>query len=298
MARGSTMTLSFPPFTKAVKRLIIINTAVYLLMLLLSIFAIAPASYFYDRLGLIPGAVLHGWIFQLVTYGFIHGGLMHLLFNMLMLWMFGSQFEMDWGSRKFVEFYFFCLVGAALTTVAVGAIGHVFFANSDVPFFRILSNIYGVSTIGASGAIYGILLAFGVLYGDREIFMFPLPFTMKAKYMVAILIFIAAVGAISQIGGVANFAHLGGAFFGWLYLRFIPRRGLQYATSEGYFGIRNRYIKWKRRRAARKFEVYMRKQKQPTNFSDYFDEYGNYKRPNAEQDRDKGNGEGRPPWVN
>jgi len=220
--------------------------------------------------------------------------LFHLLFNMLTLWMFGSQFEMDWGRRQFLEFYFFCVVGAALTSIVVGYGGLLAFHFWGAPLFQSMATLTLIPTIGASGGIYGILLAYGILYGNREILLwFMLP--VKAKYLVTAFIFIALVGALGDSGGVANFAHLGGAFFGWIYLRFIPRKGLQFATSEGFYGIRNRYIKWKRRQAAKKFEVYMRDKNQPTNYNDYFDEYGNYKDPNV---RPKENGENRPPWVN
>src|SRR5581483_1950972 len=92
--------------------------------------------------------------------------------------------------------------------------------------------------------------------------------------------------------GIAYFAHLGGALFGYLYLKFLPRRGLSYATSEKYFGIRNSYYRWKRRRAARKFEVYMRNHDR----ADYFDEHGNYRGPETKVP-DKKNGESKSPWV-
>ena len=93
-------------------------------------------------------------------------------------------------------------------------------------------------------------------------------------------------------GPIAEFAHLGGLLFGFVYLRFLPRRGLGFATSEGLYGIRNRYYKWKRKQAAKKFEVYMKK----VDRSEYFDEYGNYRDPN--QQKDKSNGEGKGGWVN
>jgi hypothetical protein len=111
--------------------------------------------------------------------------------------------------------------------------------------------------------------------------------------MVGIWIFIALVGALQGPGGVANFAHLGGAFCGWLYLRFVPQSGLQVQVkaSEGFYGIRNSYYRWKRRRAAKKFEVYMRKQDR----SQYFDEHGNFKDPH---NNDKDNSGPRSPWVN
>lgn len=282
--RGRTMSLGFPPFTKAVKWLVLINTGVYLLFLVLDIVARPVGDYLFFWGSLIPAAVTHGFLYQLVSYGFLHYGFFHLLFNMLMLWMFGAEFESGWGTKQFLEFYFFCLVGAALVTVAIAYSG-------------VLGVTPGTRTVGASGGIFGILLAYGVLYGDREIFMFPLPFTMKAKYMVGIFILIALVGALQGAAGrgqsVAYFAHLGGALFGWIYIKFMPRRGLQAFFSEMYFGTRNRYYRYKRKQAAKKFEVYMRKHDR----ADYFDEYGNYRGPGV-QDRDKKNGESKSGWVN
>ena len=221
---------------------------------------------------------MQGWIWQLVTYSFLHAGLGHLLVNMLTLWMFGSQEESDWGSARFLEFYFFCVIGAALVTIAVA------YANWGLTPMT--------PTVGASGGIYGLLIAFGMLYGDREIFLFPFPFMIKAKYLVGILIFIVIIATFQPSqGGVANFAHLGGLLFGFLYIKFMPRRGLGLATSEKYFGLRNSYYRWKRRRAARKFEVYMRDHDRKVNF----DEHGNYVPP---EDSDKKNGGSKSGWVN
>jgi membrane associated rhomboid family serine protease len=291
MARGGPVsTFGFPPFTSAVKTLIIANVAVYLAMMLSRLtvpgLAAFASEYFYLR----PVAVVHGQIWQLVTYSFLHDpqSVMHLLFNMLGLWMFGAQFEMDFGTRKFYEFYFWCVVGAALTTVGVGAFGII--AYDHVPFllFYKMGQIWQQATIGASGGIYGLLIAFGILNGDRQVYIFPFPIAIKARYIVAIWLFISFVSAFNGANGVAEFAHLGGAFFGWLYLRFVPRYGLQVVASEGAFGIRNRYYKWKRRQAAKKFEVYMRKNKR----EEYFDEHGNYRGPSTDKkDDDSG-------WVN
>ncbi len=203
---------------------------------------------------------------------------MHVLLNMLMLWMFGSQQEQDWGSKKFVEYYLFCVVGAAVTTIIV-AYSHFLGANP------------GTATIGASGGVYGVLAAFGLLYGDREIFMFPLPFMMKAKYMVLIMVFLVVIATFQPSQGVANFAHLGGLLFGFLYIKFIPRRGLTLGASEQYFNLRNSYYRWKRRRAARKFEVYMGKHDRKVTF----DEHGNYVPPD---EMDKKNGGSKSGWVN
>jgi membrane associated rhomboid family serine protease len=291
MARGGSATsFGFPPFTRAVKTLIIANVAVYLVMMLsrLTVPSLAAFAEFY--LYLRPAAVVHGQIWQLVTYAFLHDphSVMHLLFNMLGLWMFGSQFEMDFGTRRFYEFYFWCVVGAALTTIAVGSLGLIAFQHIPVPLFGIMGKIWHSTTIGASGGVYGLLIAFGILNGDRQIYIFPFPIAIKARYFVAVWLFIAFVSAFGGANGVAEFAHLGGALFGWLYLKFIPRYGLQVAASEGAFGIRNRYYKWKRRQAAKKFEVYMRKNKR----EEYFDEHGNYRGPSVNKKDDDSK------WIN
>jgi len=281
MNRGRTLSLSFPPFTPWVKRIIIASVAVYFLEIILGISS-RTAQYYLITIGsLIPTNVLHGWIWQLVTYSLLHSpsSIMHILINMLMLWMFGAQEELDWGPKKFIEFYLFCIVGAALTTIAV--------AYSPIPGVN-----PGTPTIGASGGVYGVLMAFGMLYGDREIFMFPLPFMMKAKYMVAIMILLVVIATFQPSqGGIANFAHLGGLLFGFVYVKFMPSRGISYGATERYFSLRNAYYRWKRRRAARKFEVYMRQHNRTVSF----DEHGNYIPPD---ELDKKNGGSKSGWVN
>jgi membrane associated rhomboid family serine protease len=283
--RGRTLSLSFPPFTKAVKWLVLINAAVYLLIELLKAAAPDLGEPLSSALALRPADVMQGWIFQVVTYSFMHAGVLHILFNMLGLWMFGAQLESDWGQKRFLEFYFFCVIGAALATIAISYTG-----------------VGGVSpqtrTVGASGGVLGILMAFGMLYGNQEIMLFPIPFSIRAKYFVAGVAFITLVEAISASGAgrgsnVAYFAHLGGLLFGFVYVKFLPKRGLAYGASERYFSVRNSYYRWKRRRAARKFEVFMRKQNRP--LSGTFDEHGNYIPPD---DVDKKNGGSKSGWVN
>jgi membrane associated rhomboid family serine protease len=279
---GGSFTLSFPPFSGAVKRLVLINVAVFFGLLGLGLFARSLAAFLQGHAELVPYLTLRGEIWQLVTYSFIHFGIWHIAGNMLQLWMFGSSLEGSWGSRKFYEFYFFTVIGGALATIAVAYTG-----------------IFGsplTGTGGASGGVMGVLIAFGILFGDQQIMFFPFPFSMKAKYFVAILVLINLAGMLGTIQARGNLvaygAHLGGALFGFIYVRFIPRSGLGFATSERYYGLRNSYFKWKRRRAAKKFEVYMRKHDK----SEFFDQYGNYKAP---EDKDKGNGEGgRSGWVN
>jgi membrane associated rhomboid family serine protease len=279
MYRGRTFSLSFPPFTPWVKRIIIACAGIYFLQVVLAAFRIDSEQRYLDIVGLVPSGVIHGEIWQLVTYSLLHASVGHVLINMLMLWMFGAQEEVDWGSRKFIEFYIFCVMGAALSTIAV-AYSFPHYLNPDNP------------TIGASGGVYGVLMAFGMLYGDREIIMFPLPFTMKAKYMVAIMIFLVIIATFQPSqGGIANVAHLGGLLFGFLYVKFAPQRGLAFRAGEGYFGFRNAYYRWKRRRAARKFEVYMRQHNRTVRF----DEHGNYVPPDEGKKKNGGSKSG---WIN
>jgi membrane associated rhomboid family serine protease len=277
LPRGREMTLSFPPFTKAVIWLLGINTGVYLLM---SAFGTRETiAWIYNNLGLVPLRVVQPpfEIWQIVTYSFIHSGFGHWFWNMLALWMFGSTFEVSWGPRRFLELFSVGVVGAAITTIALSLI-------------HILGDP-GVPTIGASGGIFAILMAYGMVFGENEIVMIPLPFLIKAKYFVLILIVVTVAFAIAGGGNTAYLAHLGGLLFGYLYVKFAPARGMQSGLSEQFFGVRNSYYRWKRRRAARKFEVYMAKHDRKVSF----DEFGNYIPPD---DQDKKNGGTGSKWVN
>ncbi len=275
------MTLSLPPFTRAVVWLVGVNTGIYLLKLLVEATTRLPVEAFLKvYFGLVPAEVIfHGWIWQLVTYGFLHFAFWHWFGNMLGLWMFGSAIESAWGTRRFLELFFIGVVGAAITTVALS-------------YSHIIGNPLSV-TIGASGGVFAILIAFGMLFGDNEIMMIPFPFLIKAKYFVGILIVITLAFAMTGGGNVAYVAHLGGLFFGWLYARRGPKGALvNVGFAERYYGMRNSYYRWKRRRAARKFEVYMKQHDRKVEF----DEHGNYIPP--DDDVRKGNGGGKSGWVN
>lgn len=275
--------LSFPPFTPAIKWLIIVNTAVFLAMVLLQVTAPGYAQDILSLGALTPAAVvgpLHYWVWQVITYSFFHSGVLHILFNMLTLWFVGALLEQDWGARRFLELYFFSVIGGALTSIGLS-------------YAHLLSLSPTTTTLGASGGIYGVLIAFAMLFGEMEFWMFPLPFRIKAKYLAAIWILVALVGSLVAHGDIAYVAHLGGIFFGFAYVKMFPRRGIGLSTSERYYGLRNAYYRWKRRRAARKFEVYMRK----VDRTQFFDQYGNYRGPGTgPNDKDKGDGESK--WIN
>jgi membrane associated rhomboid family serine protease len=275
--KNRTMSLGFPPFSGAVKWLVGITSGIYLLLLLLQNVQPNLHAAIELRLALIPYAAVHGWVWQIVTYSLLHAGLWHLLGNMLGLWMFGSQLEADLGTRRFLELFYFSVIGAALVTIAVA-------------FTHALGMSPITMTVGASGGTYGLLMAYGIMYAEREIFLMLPPVSIKAKYFVAILIFIAAATSLQGSGGIASLAHLGGLLFGWIYIKFVPRYGITTGLTEWSFGLRNRYHKHKRRQAAKKFEVFMRDHDR----SKYFDEHGNFRAP----DDDKTNGSSKGGWVN
>jgi membrane associated rhomboid family serine protease len=175
-------------------------------------------------------------IWQLVTYMFLHGGLLHILFNMVALWMFGVELEHRWGTRNFLKFYFVTGVGAALLTVMV----------SFLPF-GFAQSLRDSIVIGASGAIYGLLLAYGMYFPNRQVllyFLFPIP----AKYFVMIAGAIAFYSSLTDSGGVANATHLGGLLVAYVYLK----SGNMHPLSE----FKYRYLKWKINRVRKKFDVY------------------------------------------
>jgi membrane associated rhomboid family serine protease len=274
------MTLSLPPFTAAVIWLLSINTGIYFLFLLSNLARLPVHYYAIEYFALVPElAIQHGYLWQIVTYGFLHFEFWHWFGNMLALWMFGAAIEGAWGSRRFVELYGVGVIGGALTTIAIS-------------YTRVLGTPE-TPTIGASAGVFAVLIAFGMLFGENEIMLIPFPFLIKAKYFVGILIVVTLALAISGGNSVAYVAHLGGLFFGYLYVKRGPRKGLNLGLAETYYSLHNSYYRWKRRRAARKFEVYMRKHDRP---DVHFDEHGNYIPP--DDDARKGNGGSKSGWVN
>ena len=217
------------PLSQAVKTLIAINVGGYLLSL------VVPAVTV--RLGLLPAMFLGQLaLWQPVTYMFRHGGLGHLVFYMLALWMFGTELERTWGTRFFVRYYLVTGIGAALVTVA--------WSLSPLPY---AAEMYQSVVIGASGAVYGLLLAYGMYFPSRTIYLYFL-FPIQARYFVMLVGAIAFLSSIgSSGGGVAHVAHLGGLLVGYLYLK--GRRG---PLDE----IKYRWLKWRLSASRSKFEVH------------------------------------------
>ncbi len=243
MPRLSGGILGFPDFRGFTRQLVLWNLAAYFLLLLLGV-ASAQAALFVDAyLGLIPGMVLqHGFVWELATYWIVHHGILNTAFELLSLWFLGSFLEDQHGARWLGEIFFVSVIGSGLAGLALAAgIGSP-----------------GTLIYGCWGGIFGLLIAFGVLYADMQFMMFPLPFMIKAKYLVAVYMLIM-LAMLFSAEKVFAFSQLGGALFGYLYIRLAPRRGFAFAGAESLYGMRNRYYRWKRRRAAKKFEVYMRK---------------------------------------
>jgi membrane associated rhomboid family serine protease len=219
-------------FPSAIKWLLIINAALFLLPRL----AFAEMRPFYEMLGLVPGHIWSDfYLWQLVTYMFLHGSMWHILMNMFILWMFGSELERTWGSREFLRFYFVSGIGAGLINVALAALRP---ATVWIPI------------IGASGAIYGILVAYAMLFPERYVYVYFL-FPVKVKYLVIFMVVVEFLSTY-QADGVAHFAHLGGALVGFLYLRYSWRWRLsRWSPSELLRRLRARATARKSEQGAR-----------------------------------------------
>lgn len=206
---------SFGMFPPVIKTLLIVNVAVFLFQMLFDSVMIGDSSVGYlieewlhlnpfdEKYRYIDGirvkveSNLYPW--QLITYQFLHGGPFHLFFNMFALWMFGIELEHIWGSNRFLTFYLLSGIGAGLLQIFI----------SDV------------TTVGASGSVFGVLLGFGMTFPDRKIFMFPLFIPISAKYFVMIFAGIELIsGLFFRNSGVAHFAHLAGAATGFLLLKY------------------------------------------------------------------------------
>jgi len=218
------------PLTPAVKALLIANVALFLLQV------VVPGLTTLG--GLTPAAVIESlWVWQPLTYMFLHAGLTHLLFNMLALWMFGVEIERLWGTERFARYYLLCGLGAAATTMIAAMLPFSFGAF-----------LYTTPTVGASGAIYGLLAAFGVLFANRPIYMYFL-FPVPARIFVLITGAITLLLSVTSSGGqMAHLAHLGGLITGWLLLM----RGRGGLSAE----LKYRYTKWRLQRARRRFDVH------------------------------------------
>ena len=200
--------------TPVVYNLLIANVVAYLATMLLD------TNQMYALFALFPIGSPFFEVWQPITYMFLHGDFSHLFFNMFALWMFGRGLEMEMGSKRFFIYYFTCGIGAALVQLGMAEVDIMNMESQGAIWNYMLT-----PTVGASGAVFGLLLAFGMMHPNATIMLLIPPIPMKAKWFVVIYGIIELLLIIFHAqDGIAHFAHLGGMFWGWLLMLFWQRR--------------------------------------------------------------------------
>ena len=220
------------------KNLLIVNIVAFLITYILG--KDASGGYVLnDLLGLHFFMASDFHVYQILTYLFMHGGIFHIVMNMFMLWMFGAIVERVWGAKKFLFYYIVCGIGAGLFQEVVQFF-ELYQLNAStysmLDFFRVASEnasrLNGYTTVGASGAVYGVLLAFGMIYPNERIFVIPIPIPIKAKYLVIGCALIELYYSYSSTeDGIAHIAHLGGMVFGFFMIRYWRKQVNGYSGS-------------------------------------------------------------------
>jgi membrane associated rhomboid family serine protease len=270
MARSGPVTLSLPPFSGATRVLVWINIGLFFFFRLGLELQVYPIVVLFEHLVLSPAALLRGQVWQLLTYGFMPGDILYTIMSLLAIWLIGSYLEGMFGARWLLQLYLFsCVVGGLL--------------GSAITFTHLLHLSPNMITIGAAVPGIAFFAAFAAMGGDQQIaFNFVIP--MKVKYAIAIYLLIDIATLLFGADKFGALTRLGGAVAGYCFMKYAPRRGVALAMpfgfSERYFGLRNGYYRWKRRRAAKKFAVYMGKQGREV----HFDKDGKYVDPDRVQD--------------
>jgi membrane associated rhomboid family serine protease len=253
MPRLGASSFSFPEFRGATRRLVLVNLATFFALLVAGVVAPAVTGDLAEALKFRPDLFLHGYLWQPFTYSFIHLGIIGPLFELVSLWFMAGFLEQLHTPSWVTGLYAASVMGTAAAALAIYAVSSTLgLALLPIPLY------------GCFGGVFGLLIAIGALYGDTEFLLF---FTIgiKARYM-AVLYGLISIAMLFGQQRMYAFAQLGGALAGLLFIRLAPRRGFTFVFSERMYGLRNRYYRWKRRRAARKFEVYMRSQGRTVRF--------------------------------
>ena len=275
MPRHTSFEMGLPPFRGAVRVIILTNVVVYVVILLLMSFWLAAGQALL-RFGILdPVYVRQGWLWQLVTYGFMYVDPLAFVFSLLGIYFLGWSVEERIGSLGFYGLYFG-------STVLSGFAG----------FLLSLSGVIAQGqALGSGAAANAILMVFFLFNRNAPLMLFPIPIGIPVKWLV---LFTAAVETAYLLLSHFSLFYcvlLLGLGAGYMYFALFLTRGVSVGVSERYYGLRNSYYRWKRRRAARKFEVYMRGHNRTVNF----DEHGNYIPP---EESDKQDGESKSGWVN
>jgi membrane associated rhomboid family serine protease len=253
MRRIGSSPFSFPDFRGATRQLVLVNLIAYFALLLGQMAFHDTAAEVANLLTFQPWAFLHGALWQPFTFSFIHVGILATLLELLSLWFLAGFLETFHNANWIYGLYAFSVLGTAVAAMVIFLVGDTMrLAMEPIPLY------------GCFGALFGLMTAIGILYGDMEFLLF-FAIGIKAKYM-AIIFVLVAIAMLFGAEKMYAFAQLGGAAAGLLYAKSAPRRGVNFAFSEKWYGMRNRYYRWKRRRAARKFEVYMRSQGRTVKF--------------------------------
>lgn len=270
--RYQSFEMGLPPFRGAVRQIILFSTAVYIALLLMAAFApeLGQAAFAVGTLQ--PDKVLHGWVWQLVTFPFMYLDPIAFLLSLVGIYFIGSAVEEQIGSQRFYGLFFGSLIFAGAIGVGLSRIG----------------TIAQGAAVGSGAAADAILMVFYLLNREAPIMLFPIPIQIPIKWVVV------GIGAMETAYLLLTHFSLQfcvillGFAGGYLWYVIFWRRGVSVNLSERIYGFRNAYYRWKRRRAAKKFQVYMRKHDRNV----YFDEYGNYKPPDDKRDDERGG------WVN
>jgi membrane associated rhomboid family serine protease len=276
MPRNVSSEMGFPSFRGAVRNLILANAAIFIVLLLLRASGSRLLLYVSQYGELSLDGIKSGYIWQLVTYGFIHYDPFNFVLSMLGIYFIGAAVEDQIRSQRFYELYFSSLIGAGAVGIALTATG----------FIR-------GSATGAGPAANAILIVFYFLYRQARVMPMFIPIPIPVKYIV---IFVAAVEAAYFVLSFSLImaVQLLGLGAGYVWYTLARRRSLFGYFEDRMASFRNGYYRWKRRRASRKFEVYMRKHQHDP--KQYFDEYGNFRPPDEKDKKDKGTSSGG--WVN
>ena len=255
MARIGSSQLAFPDFRGATRRIVLANLVAFFLLLFAGLLFRSRYNDILLGLSFIPSDFLHGALWQPLTYSFVHVGIFSTFLELLSLWFLAGFLEMM-GHRSswVIGLYVTAILATAVSALAVYGISAAF------GYYMGL-----VEITGTFGAIFAMLAVIGVRYGETQFMLFPLPIGIKAKYLAIVYTLIAAAMLFSS-QGIYAFAQLGGGLSGLIWLWRAPSRGLGSTLSERWYGLRNQYYRWKRRRAARKFEVYMKSQGRTVRF--------------------------------
>jgi membrane associated rhomboid family serine protease len=248
---NSPITLSLPPFRGVTRRIILTALIGFIAETVFAMLSFSTTAFLVNLLLLHPDQAVHKQIWQFVTYPFLGMPFLSLLFALLSVWFFGATLEDERGARWFAEFFLAVTIGGGLlaTLLAYASAGHVPGLNPDDQ----------IRAAGLWPFSLALLVAFGQLHAE-EVIRFNFIFKLKAKYLAALYVAFYLVLTVFSGDRFAALVALTNALAGYCFVRFVPRRGVRAGLSERWFGLRNAWYRAKRRRAAKKFTVYMRKQ--------------------------------------